>query len=300
MDRKKFITFAVVAAFALIPATANADPYEPNDSALTAWGPLYPSTDYVATMDTANDQDWFVFYAPYREQTSATFTGGPGAYTRVVLEGTDVNGNVEESGGARDPTHQGAPGEQHVAHGRVPVHRQHPWRHVLLQPGRRTVPQSRIPRDIQEPQPQDAHLPGVCRAAESAQPLGELHMEGEISLIGGGNRRPRSNPKEGRAMRITPLIPLAVPRSARARAMRLFYWPPPPTGRVAAGLRNALDLDGVAAASKINVTCRRVPPEFVCHVTDSTDVVMPYEGYCNVTADTSTAHRGLLPEAVPT
>ena len=134
MDRKKFITFAVVAAFALIPATANADPYEPNDSALTAWGPLYPSTDYVATMDTANDQDWFVFYVPYREQTSATFTGGPGAYTRVVLEGTDVNGNVEESGGARDPTHQGAPGEQHVAHGRVPVHRQHPWRHVLLQP----------------------------------------------------------------------------------------------------------------------------------------------------------------------
>ena len=155
MDRKKFITFAVVAAFALIPATANADPYEPNDSALTAWGPLYPSTDYVATMDTANDQDWFVFYAPYREQTSATFTGGPGAYTRVVLEGTDVNGNVEESGGARDPTHQGAPGEQHVAHGRVPVHRQHPWRHVLLQPGRRTVP----PCPAYHHQPRGRRLP---------------------------------------------------------------------------------------------------------------------------------------------
>lgn len=55
-------------AFAVIPATATADPYEPNDSSLQAWGPLAASTDYVGHIDTENDQDWFVFYVPGHQQ----------------------------------------------------------------------------------------------------------------------------------------------------------------------------------------------------------------------------------------
>ena len=43
-------------------AVAQADPYEPNDTQVTAYGPLAEFTQYTGTIDTSNDQDWFVFY----------------------------------------------------------------------------------------------------------------------------------------------------------------------------------------------------------------------------------------------
>jgi hypothetical protein len=65
-------TALVALSLSASAATAQADPYEPNDSKITAYGPLVNGQDYVGTLDTINDMDWFYFAVPYHEQVTIT------------------------------------------------------------------------------------------------------------------------------------------------------------------------------------------------------------------------------------
>ena len=90
------LTTAVVAVALALVLSAGAwaaDPYEPNDSAAQAWGPVMANTNYTITKDTVNDEDWFVFYVPYHEQVTVTLL--PGRTTNGELGGTDlwIDGN---------------------------------------------------------------------------------------------------------------------------------------------------------------------------------------------------------------
>jgi len=60
---------------AAVPALAQADPYEPNDTPATATQ-MVANTDYIGAQDTQNDVDYFVFYVPYQEQLAVTYTIG--------------------------------------------------------------------------------------------------------------------------------------------------------------------------------------------------------------------------------
>jgi hypothetical protein len=65
-------------------AVAQADPYEPNDTQVTAYGPLAEFTQYTGTIDTSNDQDWFVFYIKDRQQVTFSANGTPGPILEVI------------------------------------------------------------------------------------------------------------------------------------------------------------------------------------------------------------------------
>jgi hypothetical protein len=80
LRRISLIATALVAlSLSASAAIAQADPYEPNDSQITAYGPLVNGQDYVGTLDTINDMDWFYFAVPYHEQVTIT----------VVPDGSD-------------------------------------------------------------------------------------------------------------------------------------------------------------------------------------------------------------------
>lgn len=74
--KRASIAALAVAALALGAApVAAADPYEPNDSAVTATGPVMANVDYSTTIDTQNDEDWFVMYVPGHEQLTLIVSG---------------------------------------------------------------------------------------------------------------------------------------------------------------------------------------------------------------------------------
>ena len=75
---------------------------EPNDSAGQAWGPLTAGTMYGASLDTASDQDWFVFYANPNQQFDAQlWATGTGCETMTITtSGTDGNTTPVGSVGA--------------------------------------------------------------------------------------------------------------------------------------------------------------------------------------------------------
>jgi hypothetical protein len=89
-------------------ATAAQPPYEPNDSLLTAHGPLGVNQTYEAAIETENDRDYFYFYvtAAAGAQVRLTLkdTGGRGEYLVLRLEdshGSSVS-SIETESGAGD------------------------------------------------------------------------------------------------------------------------------------------------------------------------------------------------------
>jgi hypothetical protein len=84
-------------------ATAQADPYEPNDSQMTAYGPLAGSTDYVGTIDTSNDQDWFVFYV--RDHSQVTITARSDSHNSNSFSLSNSSGSSPASGCCGSWTH---------------------------------------------------------------------------------------------------------------------------------------------------------------------------------------------------
>jgi hypothetical protein len=60
---------AIVAALAVAPsAVVAAGPFEPNDSYITATGPITAGTTYTGAYETSNDADYFYFYLPQLTQ----------------------------------------------------------------------------------------------------------------------------------------------------------------------------------------------------------------------------------------
>jgi hypothetical protein len=68
----------ILALLAGAPVAFASGEYEPNDTFDTATG-LAGETDYNATFETDNDEDWFVFYLsrPAQVDVSATFLTAP-------------------------------------------------------------------------------------------------------------------------------------------------------------------------------------------------------------------------------
>ena len=68
--------------------TRSTGAFEPNDSRAKAYGPLSGGTDYLAEIETDNDEDWYRFYTSRRTQLTITVTNrgdldacfGPEAY----------------------------------------------------------------------------------------------------------------------------------------------------------------------------------------------------------------------------
>ncbi|HEX5593860.1 MAG TPA: hypothetical protein VFX35_10985 [Solirubrobacterales bacterium] len=71
-------------------------PYEPNDSLLTAYGPLANNSTYTATDDTINDVDYFYFYVTTTSTAQLTFKltnlGGGSGYHDLYASVTDSHG----------------------------------------------------------------------------------------------------------------------------------------------------------------------------------------------------------------
>jgi hypothetical protein len=95
-------TVAGVCAFLAlcVPASAAQPPYEPNDSLLTAYGPLGLNQTYNAAIETENDSDYFYFYvtAAAGSQVKLTIKNlGGGNYLNLYLE--DSHGEETHSVG---------------------------------------------------------------------------------------------------------------------------------------------------------------------------------------------------------
>jgi hypothetical protein len=71
-------------------------PYEPNDSLLTAYGPLANNAAYTATDDTINDVDYYYFYVTTANTAQLTFKvtnlGGGSSYHDLYASVTDSHG----------------------------------------------------------------------------------------------------------------------------------------------------------------------------------------------------------------
>lgn len=69
---------ALVAAIGLLlvfaPAALAVGPFEPNDSYITATGPISAGTTYSGALETSNDVDYFYFYLPQQTQLQFTTT----------------------------------------------------------------------------------------------------------------------------------------------------------------------------------------------------------------------------------
>lgn len=94
----------VVAAVLVIPAGASGAPFEPNDTLVTAAGPLVGGQDIVGAMETANDQDWFKMYtAPGSQQVEIALTDTApsdcfGQYVRLTKsDGSVIDGPVAQN-----------------------------------------------------------------------------------------------------------------------------------------------------------------------------------------------------------
>lgn len=91
-----------IAVTAVSPAPAlaypPAGPYEPNDSALQAWGPLSGSTDYNAAIENIVDEDWYVFYSPGVQQVVLTFSNNSSWFQNIEIIKPDGGSNTWEIG----------------------------------------------------------------------------------------------------------------------------------------------------------------------------------------------------------
>jgi hypothetical protein len=79
-------------------ADAVQPPYEPNDSLLTAYGPLGLNQTYTAAMETENDRDYFYFYVTSPSSSQVTVTikdlgGGLRSYNGASFEIQDSHGS---------------------------------------------------------------------------------------------------------------------------------------------------------------------------------------------------------------
>jgi hypothetical protein len=59
-------------------SSATAQSYEPNDTYISAFGPVTAGVDYSAATETENDEDYYFFYLPQRTQTFFTLTNTSG------------------------------------------------------------------------------------------------------------------------------------------------------------------------------------------------------------------------------
>jgi Bacterial pre-peptidase C-terminal domain len=87
------------------PATAAQPPYEPNDSLLTAFGPLGLNQTYKAAIETQNDRDFYYFYVTAAAGSQVQLTiknlGGSG-YLNLYLD--DSHGEEIRSVGVYNGT----------------------------------------------------------------------------------------------------------------------------------------------------------------------------------------------------
>lgn len=68
--------FAAACALTMLAlvAPAAAAQYEPNDNITQAFGPLAAATPYDASIETGNDEDWYVFYTAGQRQLDVAVT----------------------------------------------------------------------------------------------------------------------------------------------------------------------------------------------------------------------------------
>src|SRR4051794_19216909 len=93
------LLLALGALIALGGSSASAQPpYEPNDSLLTAYGPLANNATYQAFLETQNDVDYYYFYVTTTSSAQLSFTttnlGGGSSYNEVYAALTDSHGNT--------------------------------------------------------------------------------------------------------------------------------------------------------------------------------------------------------------
>ncbi|MDQ3725698.1 MAG: hypothetical protein M3335_07400 [Actinomycetota bacterium] len=92
------VVIALLSA-ALAPGAMAQPAYEPNDSLLTAYGPLANNSSYVGADETENDVDFFYFYVTTPSTAQLTFTitnlGGGSGYEN------EINAMVTNSHGYR-------------------------------------------------------------------------------------------------------------------------------------------------------------------------------------------------------
>ncbi len=85
---------ALALALGLAPAAPAAiGPFEPNDSTLAAAGPLALGQPYEASLETANDADFYYFYvtSPGESQVALTVANLGGGATSSVIDATIVD-----------------------------------------------------------------------------------------------------------------------------------------------------------------------------------------------------------------
>lgn len=98
-SRRRIASLAVPVCVALLLAFAGgeamaAKEYEPNDSLGSAYGPLVGGKDYVAGIETLNDEDWYVFYVKTYSQfdIATTMVKQAASFNRVSLNLFDKDG----------------------------------------------------------------------------------------------------------------------------------------------------------------------------------------------------------------
>jgi hypothetical protein len=93
----------MIALVAAQGASAAQPPYEPNDSLLTAYGPLTLNQTYTAAMETENDRDFFYFYVNSLSSAQVNVTikdlgGGQHPENGVSFEIQDSHGSSVSGG----------------------------------------------------------------------------------------------------------------------------------------------------------------------------------------------------------
>lgn len=94
-----FLLGALMAALIAAPAASAAQPpYEPNDTLLTAYGPLGLNQTYTAALETENDKDYFFFYVSSLTSSQVSLTikdlgGGKTPYNGAAFEIEDSHGS---------------------------------------------------------------------------------------------------------------------------------------------------------------------------------------------------------------
>lgn len=68
------LVIALGMLLAYAPGALAVAPYEPNDSYISATGPISAGTTYSGALETSNDHDYFYFYLPQQTQLQFTTT----------------------------------------------------------------------------------------------------------------------------------------------------------------------------------------------------------------------------------
>lgn len=68
------LPLALALLLPLGPSSIAAAPFEPNDSYITATGPVFSGTNYSGALETSNDRDYFFFYLPRQTQLQFRLT----------------------------------------------------------------------------------------------------------------------------------------------------------------------------------------------------------------------------------